>query len=126
MIHPLIRVAATQPHLLAEHVEAYAALAGEEIGRTTATLTRRAMFGALALCLAAVGVVLGGVALMLWAILPTASILAPWALWVAPALPLIGAALCALAARGNPSEPFADLKQQLAADMAMLREVSAA
>ena len=31
MIHPLLRLAATEPHLLGDHVEAYAALVGEEV-----------------------------------------------------------------------------------------------
>ena len=125
MIHPLFRLVAMQPHLLAEHAEAYAELVAEELSKTGAVWKRRVVLGALALILLAVAVVLGGVALMLWAVTPTAKILAPWALLVAPALPALAALCCMFAAPRNSGDVFGDLKQQAEADLAMLREVSA-
>ena len=41
MIHPLLRLAATQPHLLGDHVEAYAALVGEEVSKVSTSLMMR-------------------------------------------------------------------------------------
>lgn len=35
MIHPLLRLAVKEPHLLVDHLSAYAALAGEEVSKTT-------------------------------------------------------------------------------------------
>jgi len=36
MIHPLLKLVATQPQLLADHAEAYAELVGEEFGTVNA------------------------------------------------------------------------------------------
>ena len=126
MIHPLLRLVATQPQLLADHAEAYAGLVADEFGRTGAVWKQRLLLAAMALSLIAVAVVLGGVALMLWAVLPATSIQAPWALFAAPAVPAIAAFICGLAAKQERAGAFAELKQQVAADLVMLREVSAA
>ena len=124
MIHPLFRLVAMQPHLLADHAEAYAELVAEELGKTGALWKRRVLLGAMAVILVAVAVMLSGVALMLWAVTPDAKILAPWALFVAPAVPALAAVCCMFAAPRDTGEVFGDLKQQAAADLAMLREVS--
>ena len=126
MIHPLLRLIATQPQLLADHAEAYAGLVGEEWSKTTANWKQRVLLNALALCLLGVAVVLAGVALMFWAVIPSADIQAPWALIVAPALPAVVAIVCVIAGRGSNGATFSDLRQQVAADLAMLREVSVA
>jgi hypothetical protein len=126
MIHPLLRLAATEPHLLGDHVEAYAALVGEEVSKvSTSLITRAALYGA-ALCLVAVGLVLVGVALLLCATIPSADYPAPWAMFAVPLAPFVIAAGCIMAARAKPvDKAFDTVKQQLHADMAMLREVSA-
>lgn len=125
MIHPLLRLVATQPQLLAEHAEAYAGLIGDEVGRVTSGWKRRIALKAVALCLAGVALVLGGVAVMLWAAVPPATAQAPWALFAAPALPALVALLCLLGAREPASDGLAALRAQLAADVAMLRKVTA-
>ncbi len=126
MIHPLLHLIATQPHLLADHAEAYADLLGEEIGSASALWKRRAVLNAVALCSLGGSAVLGGVALMLWAVIPPADIQAPWALIVAPLLPLAVAVACLLAAKANPQAgSFDNVRRQVKADVAMLREVSA-
>lgn len=126
MIHPLLRLVATQPQLLADHAEAYAGLVSDEIGRSAASFKHRVLLNAIALCLVGVAAVLAGVALMLWATLPPASMQAPWALIAAPGVPAAVAVVCALFGRRQPGDAFAELKQQVAADLVMLREVSAA
>ncbi len=125
MIHPLLRLIATRPQLLAEHAQAYAELVGEEMEKTTQRWKHSVLLHAVALSLAAVAVVLAGVALMLWAVMAPSSLQAPWALVAAPALPALGAIVCLLSARVGTSESFVALKQQLAADLVMLREVGA-
>jgi hypothetical protein len=125
MIHPLLRLVATQPELLADHAQAYAGLAGEELARAAADWKRRAVLNASALALLSVAAALAGVALMLWAVVPAASIQAPWALLAAPAVPAFVGVCCLLAGRGADIDRFADLRQQLAADLVMLREVGA-
>jgi hypothetical protein len=126
MIHPLLRLVATQPQLLADHAEAYAGLVSDEIGRSAESFKHRILLNAIALCLVGVAAVLGGVALMLWATLPPASMQAPWALIAAPVVPAVVAVVCALFGQRRPGDAFADLKQQVAADLVMLREVSTA
>ncbi len=123
-IHPLLRLAATRPQLLVDHVEAYAALVNEEIGEAVSIWKRRALLGATALGLLFVGAVLGGMALMLWALTPAPTIRAAWALSIVPAVPFVISLLCLLACRGEAPRPFKDVKEQLAADFTMLREVS--
>jgi hypothetical protein len=126
MIHPLLRLITTEPHLLGDHVEAYADLVGDEVKRTGAAWGLRVGLYAAALCLAGVGLVLTGVALMLWAALPPSGFQAPWVLIAVPGVTLLLAAACVLFARRNPVESaFDNVKKQLSADMAMLREVSA-
>ena len=125
MIHPLLRLAATQPHLIGDHVENYAALVGEEVNKvSTAWLTRIGLYvGALVFFL--VGLVLVGVALMLRATVPVTDYSAGWALIVVPLTPFVLGAVCVVVARAKPIEnAFATVKTQINADMAMLREVA--
>lgn len=125
MVPPLIRLVATKPHLLLNHAEAYAGLVAEELGEATGRWKQRLLLLGIALVAVIVALILGGVALMLWATLPMANIHAPWALWVAPLLPLALAVCCLVAARGDgDANNFENLRQQFKSDMEMLREVS--
>jgi hypothetical protein len=126
MVHPLLHLIATQPQLIADHAEAYADLLGEEFGTASAVWKRRVALNALALCGVGVAAVLGGVALMLWAVIPPADIHAPWALIVAPLVPLLAAIVCVMVARAEVrTGTFDTVRMQVKADVAMLREVSA-
>jgi len=125
VIHPLLRLIATQPQLLADHAEAYAGLVGEEVSKAAATWKRRAMFNAVALCMGGVSVVLVGIALMLWGVSARGDVLhASWVLVAVPAVPMAVALICWLQGRDDATDAFVDLKQQVAADLSMLREVS--
>ena len=127
MIHPLLHLIATKPQLLGDHVEAYAELVGAEVSKTSKRwITRVALWAGTAF-LGTVFLVFAGVALMLWAVVPTDSMNVPWLLVVVPLVPLVGAVACVLTARAHSDEAaFQTVKEQFAADMAMLREVSAA
>jgi len=122
MVHPLFRLAAARPQLLAEHAAAYTELLAEEVSATAGLVKRRLMLQAVALAGAAVGAVLAGVALMLWAALPADSLRAPWFLVLTPALPwaiaLWAASVSGTVAQGNL---LAHFRRQLADDAAMLR-----
>jgi len=125
MIHPLLRLAATEPHLLGDHVEAYAALVGEEVSRASTSWAMRIGLYVVAVAMLGVGVVLVGVALLLVATIPASEFPATWALVVVPLVPFVIAAICVFAARSKPiASVFDKIKSQLDADMAMLREVS--
>lgn len=125
-IHPLLRLVATQPELLVDHAGAYAGLVGEELGKTATAWKWRVVLNVVALSLLAVSAILAGVALMLWATVPAAQVQAVWALIAAPVVPAVAAIACALAGREKYISAFADINKQLAADLAMLREVSIA
>lgn len=126
MIHPLLRLAASQPHLLGDHVGAYASLVTSEVGKaSTAWITRIGLLVAGGV-LGCIGLILVGVALLLCAALPASDFPAPWALFVIPLTPIALAGACALFARSKPIEnAFAKVKHQLDADLSMLREVGA-
>lgn len=125
MIHPLLRLAASEPHLLGEHVEAYAALIGEEASKVGTSWAMRIGLYLGALALLTLGLILVGVSLLLFAAISASDMPARWAMFVVPATPLIGAVVCILMARSRPiGKAFDNVRKQLEADMAVLREVS--
>lgn len=121
MIHPLLRLVVTRPQLLADHAEAYAGLVSEEILRAVAGVKKRVVLSAVAIGLLGLAVVFGGIALMLWAAIPVASMAAPWALLAVPGVPALMGVVCLLLGRGEPEAAFSELKQQMTADMDLLR-----
>jgi hypothetical protein len=126
MIHPLLRLIATEPQILGDHVEAYAELVGDEVRKTSSAWANRLGLYLAAAGLGCIGLIFTGVALMLWASLPASGFQAPWLLVVVPAVAFVAALICAVMAARSPIESaFDNVKKQLNADMAMLREVSA-
>lgn len=127
MIHPLLHLIATKPQLIGDHVEAYAELVGAEVGKTSRMWVARVVYYAVAAFLLSAGLVFTGVALMLWATTPSDNMNLPWLLVVVPLVPFAAGAFCIFKAReDSTANAFETVKQQLNADMAMLREVSAA
>ena len=126
-MHPLLNVIATRPQLLAEHAQAYVELVAAELPRATAAWKRQALLNGLALLSLLASLVLGGVALMLWAALPWASMPTPWLLTAVPLLPAVAGIACLMAARsGTEANLLGDLRQQLGADAKMLHEAALA
>ena len=122
-MHPLLNVIATRPQLLAEHAQAYAELVAAEFPRATAAWKRQALLNGLALLGLLAALLLGGVALMLWAALPLSSMPTPWLLIAVPLLPALAGMACLMAARsGIEANLLGDLRQQVSADLTMLRE----
>lgn len=125
-MHPLLHLIVREPHLLADHAEAYAELFGEELTTASTQWKRRALLSAVGLCTLGVGAVLTGVALMLWAVMPADAMNAPWALVVVPLVPLAVAAGCLIAVRSEAQPAaFDTMRRQLREDMAILREARA-
>ncbi|MBC7682651.1 MAG: hypothetical protein H7172_09980 [Ferruginibacter sp.] len=120
----MLRLIATHPKLLADHVEAYADLLNEEIGHASSGFKRRTLLLTIALFSLAVAVVFVGMALMLWAVVPVPQMAAPWGLIAVPLLPIVTAFGCLIAARRQTTANFENLRNQFRADMGMLREVS--
>ncbi len=126
-MHPLFHLIATRPHLLAEHLEIYGELIGQEVVDIADAAKRRIVLYTAAVLGLMFGVVFAGVALMLWAITPQLDLRAIWVLWLVPLVPLVVALICVALARSRPPpRPFAQLREQLKADAAMLRETGAA
>ncbi|KRB96353.1 hypothetical protein D9M68_695600 [compost metagenome] len=126
MLHPVFRLAASQPQLLAEHAAGYAGLLAEELAISGAQLKRRVTLQIVGLLGLMVATILGGVAVLLWASLPAASMQQPWLLWFVPLVPALLGALALWVSNSNPVEPaFATLREQLAQDAAMLRRTTA-
>jgi len=124
---PLLTLLATQPQLLAEHLQGYSALLNEELRLASQRWRRQALLQVAVFCSLSVAFVLGGAALMLWAVTEPLPERALWVLWATPMLPLVIAGVCLLIARQPAdSENFASLGRQLNADMAMLRTAGAA
>jgi cytochrome bd-type quinol oxidase subunit 2 len=127
MIHPLFRLVADRPQMIADHVEAYCALAGDELSQAATSWQRRIALKLAALACMTATVMLGGVALLLWGSVGSAAIAEPLAMWIVPLVPAIAALLCVLAARNGPEHSgFSALRAQLAADAQMLRDAGAA
>lgn len=126
MIHPVFRLLVSEPQLLAEHVEAYSELVAAEVGAVTTQWKRRALLHGLSAGLGLMGLLFAGVAIMLWAAVPIDSMNHPWALFAVPAIPLVMAVWAHFAARAPVAEHGTQtLREQFAADAAMLRSVGA-
>ncbi len=123
MFHPLIRLLATQPDLLVDHLGGYAALVGAQASQAQSALISRAVLLVIAAGSLALGLGLGGVALLLLAVQPLGSMPLPWLLAAVPALPLLLAVGCWWALRQRPQAWSMDtLRAQWAADAALLRD----
>ncbi|MCA6215512.1 hypothetical protein KGA65_03040 [Ideonella sp. B7] len=127
LIHPLLGVLASRPEMLTEHAGAYAALASAELREAVRQWRRRLLVQVLAAALALAGLGLGGVAALLAAALPLASMPAPWALVAVPgALLLLAAGLAGWQARMVVTLDWTALQAQWALDQALWREAAQA
>jgi hypothetical protein len=125
MLHPMFKIVASRPELLAEHLAAYGQLVAVQAQAAAGQLQRRALLGAVVALATVLGLGLAGVALLLVAAVPLPAMPLPWLLVVVPLVPLALAAAGALRLRRlvEPSA-WAPLRDQFAADAALLREAS--
>jgi uncharacterized membrane protein YqjE len=122
MLHPVFRLAAAQPQLLAEHAAGYAELLVEEIAVSGQHLQRRLALQVAGLACLGIALVLAGVALLLWAALPEAALRLPWLLIATPLVPALLGFLALWRASALTAPPaFTALRAQLAADAELLR-----
>lgn len=126
MLHPVFRLAASQPQLLAEHAAGYAGLLAEEVTSSGAHIKKRIALQVVGLLCLMIAFILGGVAVLLWASLPPASLQQPWLLWFTPLVPAVLGVLAFLMAQGHKAPPaFATLRAQFAQDAVLLRRTTA-
>jgi hypothetical protein len=125
-MNPLLRLIATQPKLIAKHIESYARMFGDEISSSTAAIKRRVFVGGAALLFLVLSFIFAGVGLMLWAGLPQVRSETSWVLIAVPGFPL-GLSLLFFVLLKSDSRPVAmnKLKAQVKADVAMLHETGA-
>jgi uncharacterized membrane protein YqjE len=126
MIHPLFRLIAAEPQMVADHLGGYCALLGDELRSMSTHWARRLVLQIASVMLLTLALGLAGVAVMLWALMPSAVQVA-WVLIVVPLVPVMAALLCHWAARSATTlASFSAMRRQLDADVQMLREAGAA
>lgn len=126
MIHPVFKLLLARPELLGRHLGAYLALAEAEAAQALAAWRWRLMVALAGAVLGVAAVGLGGVAALLAAALPLASMPLPWLLWALPGGLLLAALACAAVLVRQPSVAvFDSLREQSAADLALLQEAGA-
>jgi hypothetical protein len=126
MAHPLLGLIATHPRLLVDHVQAYAELVADDTSQATRAWRRRIVLGAVAICCFGAALVLGGIAVMLYSVMPMVEGRGSWALVAVPLVPAALALWCWLLIRsGRPVAFLGNVRRQMRADMALLRDTSA-
>lgn len=121
MSHPVLRLVAERPMLLATHVGAYAGLALEELTIAGTTLKHQWMRQLMGLLCLSVAAMLSGVAVLLWVFLPGAAAGPVWVLVVTPLVPAMLAVLLLWRRRQrHVHAPLSRLRQQLLEDVALL------
>ncbi len=128
MIHPLFRLLVSEPRMLAEHAEAYAELVSEEAGAVAQRMKRKVILHAVSGVAFLLTLILACVGLMLWAALPATDMRSPWGVLAVPVVALAIGVVAHLAARSRAGEErgMKVIREQLAADAAMLRSVTEA
>ena len=123
-MHPLLQVLLSQPGLLGEHARGYAGLLVSDATAFKQASQCRLVWAVATACLALAGAVLVGVAVMLWAALPGMPATAAWALLATPCVPLAAALGCVLRLQTlTQVTAFANIQQQIQADMQLLQDI---
>ena len=121
-MNPWLHLVANQPHLLAEHAQAYVDLAAVQIAGVSADWKQRALLIALASGGLLLAATFGGVALMLWSVAAAPQSASHWILVATPALPAAVAAYCLVALRlRRPRDSTNALRRQFEADLLIWR-----
>jgi hypothetical protein len=123
MPNRLLGLVATQPHLLVDHLQAYAELAVDDVAEAAGAWRRRLVLSALAFGCAGASLVLTGVAVMLWSVAPLTAGHRLWALVVVPVVPAILALSGWIALLAGRRTVFlGNVRSQIRADATMLRD----
>jgi hypothetical protein len=123
MVHPMLKMLATRPELMAEHFGAYAELAAAEASEAAALWRGRLLWAVATGAFVLLALMFGGVSLLLLGALPREAMPAPWLLVLVPLLALALAGACWITLRSRPvAAPFAQLRQQVEVDAALMAE----
>ena len=123
----LLRFLGAEADTLVDHAAGYADLAGQEFAALGRQWSRRLLWCAVALVAALAALLLGGVGVMLWALLPALGSdpgLRVWALWLVPAGPALLAGFAATMGRApSGAQALAETRAQWRTDVGLLRTV---
>ena len=123
MVHPMLKMLATRPELMAEHFGAYAELAAAEASEAAALWRGRLLWAVATGAFVLLALMFGGISLLLLGALPRDAMPAPWLLALVPLLALALAVACWVTLRSRPvAAPFAQLRQQVEVDAALMAE----
>jgi len=126
MTYSLIYMLTQQPHMLAVHAQAYADLLHQEAARALQQTQKRIWLYVASAGMVFAAVIFTGVAVMLWGTLPWALMGRPEVLIATPLVAwLIAWVLWRMAGSVSIGQGLSEFKQQIDADVAMLRELSA-
>jgi hypothetical protein len=122
MFKQLLKIILLPPELIKSHAKGYVDLANEVGWRFLHALKNKWwMYGLSALAMA-LALVFGGMALMLWSIVPMTGAAQAWVLWALPGSCLVASGLCAWRARSLPIPSLLqDIQSQWQLDLAMIR-----
>jgi hypothetical protein len=129
MLRRWLDVAVARPELLADHAGAWGHFLASEIAPAWQARQRVVVLWSLGLLNGSLGLALAGVALMLGVVTPTEQ----WSLWpvqlvlwLVPAVPLLLAVVCVMAARRKLDDgAWARVRRQWAADLALWQQAGA-
>lgn len=122
MIHPLFSTVLGHPELVADHLANYGALVRQEAQEASRGVVARAVAGVLAAVSAMLALALTGVAVMLGVLHGSFH----WVLVAVPGCAILIALISGyVAARPSPFHGFADLREQIDADVQALRAAGA-
>jgi len=124
MTHPLVYLLAHRPKMLVVHAQAYADLLSADASLALRQAKLKALLGILTLCMAIVALVLSGVAIMLWGVLPPNLMGRPWVMVAAPGVSwFMTLALAWVTFIAPTGQALSEFKRQVYADMAMCQEL---
>lgn len=118
MFKLLLKLLVLPPELLKMHAQGYADLASQSWADHVCTLKNRWLLYGLSLVSAALGLGLGGVAVLLWGALPSIDTRTTWVLWALPLVCLaLSGLLWAIAKRLRTRPLMQDIQEQLQLDL---------
>lgn len=123
MFELLLKLLVLPPELLKVHAQGYADLASQSWRQHLCALKNRWTLYALSALALLLALVLGGVALLLWAAVPLAQAPNIWVLWALPLGLLLSSGLCWAWARSLRVRPMLDdIKEQIALDVLTIQQ----
>lgn len=124
MTHPLVYLLVRRPHMLVVHAQAYVDLLGTDAVRALSQAKLKALLSIVTLCMAAVSMVLTGIAATLWGVLPAPPMRWPWVMLAVPGTSwMITLFLAWTTSRVHVGQVLAEFKRQVEADIALYKEM---